>query len=116
MPWRDRLSALRNVPPVLRILWESSGTAVTWGIALRLLCFAAGLIVGGAVAARPRPINLLSGILGSSLLFYFVTNSAAWKADPFYAPTLAGWWQALTVGHPEFAPTIFFFRFHTHSP
>ena len=22
----------------------------------------------------------------------------------------AGWWQALTVGHPEFPPTILFFR------
>jgi ATP-binding cassette subfamily B protein len=36
-PWRDRLSALRNVPPVLHILWESSGVAVSWGIALRLV-------------------------------------------------------------------------------
>jgi hypothetical protein len=80
------------------------------GIALRLLCFAAGLAIGGIVAARPRPINLLSGILGSSLLFYVATNTAAWKTDPFYAPTVGGWWQALTVGHPQFPPTIFFFR------
>ncbi len=36
-PWRDRLSALRNVPPVLRILWDSSSAAVTWGILLRLI-------------------------------------------------------------------------------
>ena len=21
-----------------------------------------------------------------------------------------GWWQAMTVGHPEFPPTLFFFR------
>jgi len=36
-PWHDRLHALRNVPPVLRILWESSKTAVTWGLLLRLV-------------------------------------------------------------------------------
>ncbi|MFM9031283.1 MAG: DUF6580 family putative transport protein, partial [Opitutaceae bacterium] len=24
--------------------------------------------------------------------------------------TAAGWWQALTVGRPEFPPTLFFFR------
>jgi ATP-binding cassette subfamily B protein len=36
-PWRDRLSALRNVPPVLRILWESSSRAVSWGVLLRLV-------------------------------------------------------------------------------
>jgi len=82
------------------------------GIALRLVCFAAGLLIGWMVSFRPRPINLLSGILGSSLLFYFVTNTAAWKSDPAqgYAPTLGGWWQALTVGLPQFPPTIFFFR------
>jgi hypothetical protein len=82
----------------------------TAGAVLRLLCFAAGLVVGGVVSARPRPLNLLSGILGCSLLFYFITNTAAWKADPVYAGTFAGWWQALTVGHPEFPPTIFFLR------
>jgi hypothetical protein len=27
-----------------------------------------------------------------------------------YARSAAGWWQALTVGHPEYYPTIFFFR------
>jgi ATP-binding cassette subfamily B protein len=36
-PWRDRLSALRNVSPVLRILWESSRIAVAWGVLLRLV-------------------------------------------------------------------------------
>ena len=30
--------------------------------------------------------------------------------DAFYAKTLAGWWQAMTVGHPEFPPTLLFFR------
>ena len=80
------------------------------GAGVRILCFAAGLVIGGWVAPRPRAINLFSGILGSSLLFYVVTNTAAWKADPFYAGSAAGWWQALTVGHPQFPPTIFFFR------
>lgn len=36
-PWRDRLSALRNVPAVLLILWESSRAAVSWGLFLRLI-------------------------------------------------------------------------------
>ena len=35
-PWRERVRALRNMPPVLRILWESSKPSVTWGIFLRL--------------------------------------------------------------------------------
>jgi len=39
-----------------------------------------------------------------------VTNTQSWAGDAFYAKTLAGWWQALTIGHPEYPPTIFFFR------
>jgi hypothetical protein len=30
--------------------------------------------------------------------------------DAYYAHTLAGWWQAMTIGHPEFPPTLLFFR------
>ncbi|MEO6801604.1 MAG: ABC transporter ATP-binding protein [Granulicella sp.] len=36
-PWRERMSALRNIPPVLYILWESGPAVVAWGIILRLL-------------------------------------------------------------------------------
>jgi ATP-binding cassette, subfamily B, bacterial len=36
-PWRDRLLALRNMPPVLRILWESGPAVVSWGLGLRII-------------------------------------------------------------------------------
>src|SRR5215472_4196834 len=36
-PWLERLRALRNVPPVLRILWESGPSVVTWGLLLRVV-------------------------------------------------------------------------------
>jgi ATP-binding cassette subfamily B protein len=35
-PWLERVRALRNVPPMLRILWDSGPAVVTWGIVLRL--------------------------------------------------------------------------------
>ena len=35
--WRERLVALRNVPPVLGILWKSGRAVVTWGILLRIV-------------------------------------------------------------------------------
>jgi len=35
--WRERFSALRNVPAVLRIVWESGRLVVAGGIVLRLL-------------------------------------------------------------------------------
>ena len=57
--WRERLEALRNVPPVLEILWESGPAVVAWGIALRIvvaalplaLAIIAAAIVNGIAAA-----------------------------------------------------------------
>ena len=34
--FRDRVSALRNIPPVLRIVWSTSPSLVGWGVALRV--------------------------------------------------------------------------------
>lgn len=39
--WDERLRALRNIPPVLRIVWDSGHSVVVWSCALRL---AAGLV------------------------------------------------------------------------
>jgi ATP-binding cassette subfamily B protein len=35
--WQERFSALRNVPPVLRIVWESGPVVVTLGLVFRFL-------------------------------------------------------------------------------
>jgi ATP-binding cassette subfamily B protein len=35
--WGDRIRALRNVPLVLRILWEAGRSVVTWGLILRVI-------------------------------------------------------------------------------
>ena len=35
--WNKRLAALRNVPPVLRLVWDAAPAVVTSGIALRLV-------------------------------------------------------------------------------
>jgi hypothetical protein len=91
------------------------------GVVLRLLCFAAGLMLGRAVAGRRSWVALGGGAVAASVLFYLVTNSAAWFADAnyahaasgldaAYARTFAGWWQALTIGHPGLPSTLFFFR------
>jgi hypothetical protein len=91
------------------------------GVVLRLLCFAAGLMLGRAVAGRRSWLRLAAGTVGASVLFYLVTNTATWFADSAYAQvtsgldaayarTFAGWWQALTLGHPGLPSTLFFFR------
>jgi ATP-binding cassette subfamily B protein len=68
--WRERLSALRNVPAVLRIVWESGRTVVTLGLLFRLvasvlplgLLWITKLIIDGIVHAvtthQPVPTQL----------------------------------------------------------
>ena len=77
---------------------------------VRVLCFAAGLGLGRLASRQRSWRSLLGGILGASTFFYLATNTMSWIADAGYAHGLAGWWQAITVGHPQFAPTLYFFR------
>ena len=50
-PWRERISALKNVPPVLGILWDSGPSVVTWGIVLRVIVAVVPALIG-YVASR----------------------------------------------------------------
>jgi hypothetical protein len=87
------------------------GETWVWPSALvRLTCFALALPLGRFVAQHKSWLNLASGALAGSLVFYLATNTDAWIRDPAYAKTAAGWWQALTIGRPEFPPTLLFFR------
>jgi ATP-binding cassette subfamily B protein len=47
--WRERIQALKNVPPVLGILWDSGPAVVMWGLVLRI--FVAALPAGIAAVA-----------------------------------------------------------------
>jgi hypothetical protein len=79
-------------------------------VVIRALCFALALPIGRLVSQHKNWLNLFSGALAGSVIFYLVTNTDAWIRDPFYVKNAAGWWQALTVGRPEFPPTLLFFR------
>jgi len=48
--WRDRVRALKNIPPVLHFVWESGPGVVSWSIAIRLLV--AFLPVGVGIIVR----------------------------------------------------------------
>jgi hypothetical protein len=54
---------------------------------------------------------LPASIVGSTM-FYVITNAFAWVSDPGYVKNLAGLWQALTVGLPQYSgtPSWMFFR------
>jgi hypothetical protein len=63
---------------------------------------------------RTSLLGLLGGGLLGALLFYLVTNTAAWLLNPFrnpeYTKTLAGWIIALTKGTGGYPQTWEFFR------
>lgn len=44
--WGDRIRALKNVPPVLKILWESGPAVVAWGVVLRLITAGLPVLIG----------------------------------------------------------------------
>ncbi len=88
--WGERIQALRNVPPVLHILWESGPAVVSWGLILRVVvplvqlataAVAAHILNGVALALNHKPVfayfwwwvlgevalALLVGILGRAV-------------------------------------------------
>src|ERR1700689_4152625 len=48
--WRERVQALKNVPPVLGILWRSGPSVVVWGLVLRVLVAAVPAAIAGVAA------------------------------------------------------------------
>ncbi len=54
--WGERIAALKNVPPVLRILWDSGPAVVAWGLVLRFLV-AGGPLLGAWIAK-----NIINGV------------------------------------------------------
>ncbi len=88
-PWLERLRALKNLPPVLTILWESSRAAVSWGIALRLIVATlpygvakiAAYIINDIVAVlrgRPMPANfwhLVEAEVALNVIFGLLTRA-----------------------------------------
>lgn len=73
------------------------------------------LLLTGAMALpfrrSPSAALLISGGLFAALLFHLVTNAAVWLADPLYAKSATGLWQALWSGRPTDAmPSWVFLR------
>lgn len=109
--WLAPLAALVLSDLYLDQHYAAAGDTWAWTSAIvRTLCFAAAIPLGLAVARRRSWGSLLAATLTGSVLFYLATNTDAWLRDPAYLKTAAGWWQAMTVGRPEFPPTLLFFR------
>ena len=65
--WRERVQALKNVPPVLGILWESGPAVVTWGIILRIFVAALPAAIADVAAKIINGVQYVLQPPGTSL-------------------------------------------------
>lgn len=85
---------------------------LTLDIVPHYLALALIVLLGLALRGRVRLFGLLAGSFAGSVIFYVITNTGSWLAEPAYPKTIAGWAQALTVGLPGWPSTWWFYR-HT---
>lgn len=78
------------------------------------LAYALIIWFGTTVGPRAAWFKLLAGGLLGAVLFYLITNTAAWFFNPFHNPeytkALEGWIRALTIGTAGWPQTWEFFR------
>jgi hypothetical protein len=81
---------------------------------LNYVAYAAIIWLGTRFSAKASWLKLLSGGIFGAILFYLITNTAAWFFNPFHNPeytrNLAGWIIALTKGTGGYPETWEFFR------
>jgi hypothetical protein len=106
--------------------WLPLGTLVVTDVALNFYyqsfsvmqlanyaAYALIILFGTRFNHRSRFVGLLAGGIMGAVLFYFLTNTAAWLFNPFgnpeYTKDLAGWLIALTKGTGGYPTTLQFF-------
>lgn len=106
------------VLPLVTLLISDLVINACYGVALvsvEMLSRYGALALVSALGFWLREKARLSLVLGasvaSSIIFFLLTNTASWLAEPAYAKSAAGWLQALTIGVPGVRPTTLeFFR------
>jgi uncharacterized protein DUF6580 len=72
--------------------------------------YAALIGLGRCFSAKASWLSLTAGGFVGALVFYLITNTAAWLQNPQYPKTFAGWIQAMTTGIPGWPPPWTFLR------
>ncbi len=107
--WWLPLSVLLLTDVLLNLFYYHA-SLISGYMLMQYACYSLIILLGQQFRARSSWIALLAGGLLGAVLFYLVTNTAAWVQNPEYPKTLLGWVQALTTGLPGYPPTWTFFR------
>ncbi|HUB66525.1 MAG TPA: DUF6580 family putative transport protein [Candidatus Methylacidiphilales bacterium] len=100
----------------LEINSRTIGAMFSWWSVISFGIYAGAGLLGIVVVRHASLFKTVAGSLGCSLFFYVAANTFSWrqnivlKQTPGYPPTLAGWWQANTIGLPGYEPTWLFLR------
>jgi hypothetical protein len=71
------------------------------------ISFAITVLVGMAIRRRLNVGTVFAAAIGSSLIFFLITNFSAWLASPFYPQTFTGLMESYLAG-------LAFFRDQSH--
>jgi hypothetical protein len=92
-------------------VWSGANCA---NLAFNYAAYGTLVFLGRRFKPQSSFIGLLGGSLLGAVLFYLITNTAAWFFNPFHNPeytkTLASWILALTKGVGNWPTTLEFFR------
>src|SRR5206468_2320336 len=81
---------------------------------MNYVAYAAIFWAGRKFKPQASFLALVCGGLLGAILFYVITNTAAWFFNPFgnveYTHTIQSWWLALTKGAGSWPETWTFFR------
>ena len=100
----------------MQLNYRAEGAMFSWWSVVALGLYAAAGGLGILIARYKSLAKIVSGSLACSLVFYVAANTFSWwnnvavHLTPSYSATLAGWWQANTIGLIGYAPTWLFLR------
>tara|TARA_R110002096_G_scaffold91625_24_gene207403 strand:+ start:247 stop:843 length:597 start_codon:yes stop_codon:yes gene_type:complete len=110
MPKRLRILVPLALVMLTDLLLYGAG-AFTHGFALiKYGLFSGAALWGASLNRQTSVVGTLGRVLGCSIVFYLVANTAAWLGSPAYAKSVAGWLQANTIGVPGYPPSWLFLR------
>ena len=119
MAWWLPLSVMLVTDLGLNLYYQYQGIEVFNFSLVRYLlpnyaAYAALIWLGKRFKPKDHLLSLLGGGVLGAILFYLITNTAAWLFNPFnnpvYTRTLLGWLTALTKGTAGYPQTWEFFR------
>ena len=92
-------------------VWDARNLA---NLAFNYAAYGVLIFLGRRFKPQASVLSLAGGGILGAILFYFITNTAAWLFNPFhnpeYARNFAGWLIALTKGTAGYPSTWEFFR------